>query len=191
MHSGFTNILNSDGKPMLFVGANEYGNREVVFSFDFHWSDFPVSNNYLILINNLINYTFPSLVDGGASYYCGDDVLVNVLANCSQIKVTLPQGGEEFLDTSSESCEYRLTEAGVYTFTATIGGRDRNVNLYSQLPETERKPASTLDSFVIGGEAENNHRDGKYEDLLYLFIILAVIVVADWALYCYEQYQLR
>jgi hypothetical protein len=43
----------------------------------------------------------------------------------------------------------------------------------------------------LEGEAENGMRDGKYDKLIILFALLAVLFVADWMVYCYDRYQLR
>ena len=84
-----------------------------------------------------------------------------------------------------------MTEVGEYTVTATINNVQQTVNVYCSLPETERFVSASEKSFSINGEPGTLKRDGRYDDLLYIFIILAVLVIADWMVYCYEQYQLR
>lgn len=190
LYRNFTTALSHDGNPVVFAGTNAYGNREVVFAFDISDSDIAMSVNFTTLVFNLLSYTFPAVVDE-TTYYCGDTMLVNVLANCESIRLVTPSGTAEYLDVSSDVCEYRLEEAGVYSVTMIIGNSPRVVNVFAQLPEAERFTTVTEQSFVISGEATSEKRDGKYEDLIYLFIILAVIFIADWMVYCYEQYQLR
>ena len=56
---------------------------------------------------------------------------------------------------------------------------------------SERIPAVKSEAFSLVGEAGNEKRDGVYDDLMILFILLALIFAADWMVYCYEQYQLR
>ncbi len=190
LYRSFITLMTCNGDPVVFAGTNSYGNREVVFAFDFHASDFPLTYNGRAVIYNLINYTFPSLVDE-TGLYCGETLTVNVLANCTGIRVESPSGKAEYLDSSEAVCEYELTEVGVYKITATIGDNQVSAHVFSMLPEAERLTSVTEASFIISGESGTQKRDGKYEDLLYAFIILAVIVVADWMVYCYEQYQLR
>lgn len=178
------------GDPIIFAGSNEYGNREVVFAFDFNLSNFSISYNGQVLLSNLINYTFPSVLEETVAY-SGDNVTFNVLPGCSSIKVTTPSGKEEYLDTSETICEYQLSEVGEYAVSATVGNGIQTAYMYSCFPTEERILQVRETSFVIEGEAGTNKRDGKYDDVLYLFIILAVLFIADWAVYCYEQYQLR
>jgi len=186
----FYNLMYCNGDPVVFAGSNEYGNREVVFAFDWNLSDFPLSYNGRAVIKNLIDYTFPSLADQTLAY-SGETVSLNVLPGCTGLKVVSPSGEEDYLDVSETISEYLLTEVGEYTVTATVGGGIKVANVYAQFPEEERILQVTETDFVLNGEAGTAKRDGKYEDVLYIFIILAVLMMADWAVYCYEQYQLR
>ena len=191
LYRSFTTLLTCNNDPVVFAGSNSYGNREVVFAIDLvNTSDFALSYNGRVLTYNLLEYTFPSLVDQ-TIFYAGESLPVNVLANCTGIRVESPSGKAEYLDTSSAITDYELTEVGEYVITATVGGNRQSVRVFSQLPVAERIVTTTEASFVISGEPSEHKRDGKYEDLLYAFVILAVIVVADWMVYCYEQYQLR
>ncbi len=190
LYRTFYTLMFCGGDPVVFAGTNEYGNREVVFAFDFNRSNFPLTYNGRAVLYNLLNYTFPKLVDEETGV-CGDTVSVNVLPGCSSLKVSAPSGETVYLDASEAICEYEMTEVGEYTVTATVGSVIQSANFYALLPETERLTYVKETNFVISGEPGTQKRDGKYEDLLYAFIILAVIVVADWAVYCYEQYQLR
>ncbi|MDE6690754.1 MAG: BatA and WFA domain-containing protein [Clostridia bacterium] len=188
----FTTLMYCGGDPVILAGSNTYGNREVVFGIDLiKSSDFAMSYNGRILLYNLIEYTFPSLVDSN-KLYCGEPLSVNVLSNCRSIQVVSPSGKEEWLSTSAAIAEYELTEVGEYTVTAVINnGTKQEAKVYSQLPVAERTLNAAESYFTVSGDTSNRKRDGRYGELLYAFIILAVIVVADWAVYCYEQYQLR
>ncbi len=187
----FTVLMTHDGNPVLFTGLNAHGNREVVFAFDLHRSNFPAMLDFTTLSQNLLRYTFPNVIDK-TSYYCGEKVQISVPAGCKSIKVDTPLGNVAYLDTNSAYSEYELTEVGNYRFTMTVGDTVRTpIRVYSSLPESERETSVTEVSFALEGEASNEKSDGKYDDMLYLFILLAVIVLADWGVYCYEQYQLR
>lgn len=196
LYRSFTTLMSCNGDPVVFAGSNAYGNREVVIAFDLHRSDFPLTYNGRAIIRNLIDYTFPSLIDpsvvnGQETLYCGDTLTVNVLANCTGIRVESPSGKVDYLDISDAMSEYGLREVGEYTVIAIIGNYTQTSKVYSNLPVAERIPVPSERTFKIVGEPSTLRRDGIYEDLLYAFIILAVIVVADWLVYCYEQYQLR
>ncbi len=186
----FITLLSQGGNPLLFAGSNGYGNREVVFAFKPYNSDFTVSIDFVTLVNNLLNYTFPSLIDD-SSYFCGETASVNVLPNCESIRVDSPNGSVQYLVTNNTLSEFNVTEAGVYRITMLVGGVARTADIYAELPMTERFTTVTEQTFSLNGEASSEKRDGEYTEIFYLFIVLAVIVIADWMVYCYEQYQLR
>lgn len=190
LYRNFTTVASIKGNPLVFAGTNSYGNREVVFAFDLQRSDLVMSFDFIPLVRNLLNYTFPEVVEN-QSAYCGETIQVNVLANCDSIRVDTPLGKIEYLDTGTDLVEYGLTEVGVYTLTLMFGNMPRVVNLFSAMPEEERATTVAAETaFVINGEAGGGMRDGVYDNLLIMFIVLAVLILADWVVYCYEQYQL-
>lgn len=190
LYRNFTTILTCEGNPMVFTGTNRFGNREVVFAFDLHDSNFPVLGDYVTLCCNLLDYTFPTVIDE-LFYYCGDSVRVNVTANCDSIRVDTPGGKIRYLDTSSAVSETELTEAGSYLLTMMSGDTARVFNVYAAVPEAERTPAGEQTSFALVGETAAKGHVGRFDTLIIIFVALAVIFAADWVVYCYEQYQLR
>ncbi len=188
----FTSLLTIDSNPLIFAGLNAYGNREVVFAFDVHDSaTFTLSADYSTLLANLLKYSFPLIIDG-TSYYCGETLAINVLPGTDSIVVKSPTGKEHYPDTNVDVSEYELDEAGSYTVTITMKDKSvRTFNVYASIPEDERAPAVSEKMLLIRGTAQNNMRNGIYDDLLIFFIVLAVVVIADYGVYLYEQYQLR
>lgn len=190
LYRTFTTLLSYEGNPLIFTGTNTYGNREVVFAFDLHDSNFPMLADYVTLVSNLLDYTFPTVIEK-VSYYCGDTMTVNVIANCDSIRIDSPLGNVSYPDMSSAVCEYTLTETGIYTITMMTGETARTFYVYSSLPEEERIPSVNELSVGLEGTVGSETKKGIYDDLLILFLLLAVLVLADWMVYCYDQYQLR
>lgn len=190
LYRTFTTLLSYGGSPLVFTGTNAYGNREVVFAFDLQDSNFPVLTDFVTLAGNLLDYTFPAVIEN-ALYECGDTLVVNVISNCDNICIRTPLGNLEYPDTEDAMFEYELNEAGIYTITMTAGQSVKVYSVFAALPEEERNPYATDLSIGLEGVAEEEKRDGKYDDLIVLFLILAVLMAADWMVYCYEQYQLR
>ncbi len=183
-------ITFGNNTPLVFANTNGFGNRQVVFTFSLHETDQALSPIFSILCSNLLNYTFPQVLEK-SNYFCGERVEISVPANCDSIKVVAPDGSVDYLATDSYVVEFTVDTVGDYTITLLSGNSERVVNVRSDLPMEERLPHVTEEAFNILGEAGNETRDGVYDDLLYLFIILAVIFAADWMVYCYEQYQLK
>jgi len=48
-----------------------------------------------------------------------------------------------------------------------------------------------IEELSLQGELEDDYIDGIYDKLIILFIILSIIFILDWVVYCYEQYLLR
>ncbi len=190
LYRNFHTVLSYEGNSVVFAGTNSHDNREVVFAFDFHKSDFVLKFDYMTLIRNMLEFTFPTIVEK-TDYYCGESVAINVLANCKSIRIDTPNGDIVYLSTSGDLAEFTVTEVGTHKITQMIEGVPHIVFVYGNLPKTERASAVNEGTFALSGTPSSERRDGKYDDLIILFIILAVIFIADWAVYCYEQYQLR
>ncbi len=189
-YRNFTTLLSYKGNPVVFAGTNENGTREVVFAFDLHDSNLPVLVDYSVLMRNLVSYSFPDMVDK-TNYVCGELAQVNVIANCDSIRVESPSGQIDYLNTEAATDSIHLTEVGVYTITMTVSGTAREFYIWSALNEQERMPTQTQDSIGLQGQPNDQGTDGKYDPLTVMFILLAVLFLADWMVYCYEKYQLR
>lgn len=187
----FTTVMSVGSDPVITVGLNENNDRQVVFAFAIGDSELGLSDDFLVLVRNLTNYSFPSVIDGTV-YTCGETMNVNVVPGCVNITVTSPFGKNTTLDTvETDICEVQLLEAGTYTINVKlITGTEMVLKVYASVPAKE-SGAGEEGIMLLNGEKEYNLIDGYYDDLLAFFIVLAVLMLADWGVYCYEQYQLR
>ena len=190
MYTKFTTLFSCASNPMIMAGVNALGNREVVFAFDLHTSDFALSPDFAPLMANLLDYSCPAVVDR-TNYYCGEEVDVNITANMNTVKAIAPDGEETYIDTSTDIGSFRLEKAGTYTIEILSGKEKKNYYVYSSAPEEESAPSVTEASFSLSGEQQYERTDGEYDPLVLLFVLLAVIFAADWMVFCYEKYQLR
>ena len=190
LYKNFTTLLTHEGNPIIFTGTTNQGIREVVFAFDLHDSNLPLLMDYLILSKNLVDYSFPIILDE-SSYICGEEVKMNVLSNCDSVKVTSPNGDTTYLDVSKEITSFKTTLVGTYTISMNFNDEIKEFYIYSNLPVEESTTINEIESINLDGELENEYNDGIYDKLIVLFIILAIVYVADWVVYCREQYQLR
>lgn len=185
----FTSVLEYNGQPMIFASTNAHGNRQLVFSFLLKDSNFALLPDHLILSHNFLEYSFPTIVTN-ESRYSGDTLSVNVPAGCDSIRIDAPNGSYTYLAINTSVSEYLLNESGTYKLTVTANGRTQVFSVYAQFA-TKESVAGETEEMILQGQPEKDILDGIYDDLLILFIFLAFIVLADWAVYCYEQYQLR
>lgn len=188
----YTTIMSVDGDPLISAGLNENNDRQVVFAFRLGDSNYGLTDDFLILVKNLMEYSFPSVIEK-TDYDCGDVMNVNVIPGCEEIIVTTPSQNITVLDTQgNDICEVQLSETGTYTVSVKVSGRADNETLYvfSHVPEAESRNEGGGEIKLIGTK-EYNYSDGYYDKLLAFFIAIAVMLLADWGIYCYEQYQLR
>ncbi len=193
LYKAFTTLYSYRGNPIVFAGSNSHGNREVVFAFDLRDSNAAVLPDFVTLTRNLLEYSFPEFLEK-VSYFAGEELEVNVTSNCDSIKLESPSGEVAYLNTDNTVARYALEEVGAYKLTLTVAGTPREFSVYASMPEAERNVYpldGTQKGFALQGIAGNEGYDGIYDDLLILFIFLAVVFAADWAVYCYEKYQLR
>ncbi len=92
----------------------------------------------------------------------------------------------------SAVCNVNLAETGTYSISVKLESREEEEVLfaYSRVPETESRSEGG-GAIKLSGEKEHNYSDGFYDSLLAFFIIISLLLLADWGVYCYEQYQLR
>ena len=190
LYKEFTSLYTYQGNPVIFAGTNSFGNREVVFAMDLHKSNIALSFDYSAIMRNLIEYSFPDIIEK-TGYIVEDTLEVNVVANCESIRIDSPSGSVKYLDTSRAVSECTLNEVGTYTVTVTVAGTPRTFNIYAESRESERESTVYVEEISIAGQAGNGGFDGKYDMMTALFITLAVLFFADWGVYCYEKHQLR
>ncbi len=185
----FTTLYSCQGNPVVFSGNTVHGNREIVFGFDLHNSNLPLSYNFLVLFRNLLDYSFPSVIED-SNYICGDEITINVLAQAKSMRLETPSGKATYLDTSSSTVRYVVNEVGTYTLTITLQSNETmTLNFYSIFPQDENVIESELYISLVG-EASDEKIEGTYDPMTILFVLLGLLFIADWMVYCYEQHQL-
>jgi hypothetical protein len=190
LYRNFTTIYSYNGNPVVFAGTNAHGNREVVFALDIHHSNLPLMTDFIVLLNNCMEYSFPTIVEE-SNFYVGQTMQVNMLANCDSVRVESPAGDVTYLDTNQAVSEVALTQAGTYTLTAVVEGQPRQFRIYAAVAAEERQPVTQGRELAIVGQSVPGGFDGEYDPLIILFVCLAVIFAVDWGVYCYEKRQLR
>lgn len=190
MYLDFVTLFSYDSHPLIFAGANGLGNRQVVFGFDLHKSDIAMTPDFVRLCRNLLEYSFPDVINR-TNYIVGEEVVVNVLPNAESIKAYSPSGKEVYMESDGIYATLDLSEIGTYTIDMKIAGVETAYKIYSGAHPDESQPNVTEDAFSLSGERGYEKRDGTYDPLMILFICVILLFVADWGGYCYEKYQLR
>lgn len=184
----FTTLMTTNGNPVVFSGTNTYGNTEIIFAFNLHNTNLPLSYNFLVLFRNLLDYSFPEIIEN-SNYVCGDEITINTTSAVKNIRIETPLKNVKNLGVSSSVVNYKLQEIGSYKIVVSYQDYDKEFNIYSSYPLEENE--LDVEAVVLNGEASNDSLNGTYDNLIIFYVLLALLFVADWAVYCYEQYQLR
>jgi hypothetical protein len=183
-------LFTYDSNPIIFAGVNGLGNRQVVFGFDLHESDFALTSDFVILARNLLEYSFPDVIDQ-SNYTVGDEALVNIVANATNLKAVSPSGKDIYIETDGATTAISLNEVGTYVVSMTIAGEETTYKLYSSAHPDESEPAIDGEELSLSGEMTYERIDGKYDPINILFVLIALLFLTDWGVYLYEKYQLR
>lgn len=194
--NSFEVVMSYNSYPMVFAGINTEGNREVVFSFDLHDSNFPLLIDYTILLRNMVKYCLPQICDE-SDFGCGDELVVNVLPNCDEIRVNTPSNRATYLSTDDAFATMILSELGTYTIEAKINNIIKTYKIYVTFPQGEQNPNVIFadgdegSGVQILGEKNNVSFVSTYDIQWILFIVLLALCILEWVVYLYEQRQTR
>lgn len=192
--SKFTPILYNEASEnadaVVFAGINSSNNREIVFAFDLHDSDFPLTLDFVIFFNNMVKFSIPSLCDQ-SEFKCGDDLILNVLPNCESIRVNTPDGFSTFLTLTEDIATFHLNQIGVHSIESIINGVKRMYYIYVSFPAEEENPVNEIEGIGLTGEKKNLSFDSTYDIQWLLLILLLIISLIEWEVYLYEQRRIR
>ena len=188
LNSKFTTILSYDNLPFIFAGRNGFNQKEIVFNFDLHNSNFPLLADFIILMRNCIRYSNPSILDK-FNYNSHDDVVFTFPDTALSCEITTPSGAKDYLSTSDLQ-SYTLDEVGTYSITVElVNNKTRKINIFSSFPVNERVPVSVDEntySIIITADAPK--ADFVFNALLSTLIVALILLLADWMLYSHEQF---
>ena len=186
LYREFTTILSINKIPLIFAGNNDYGNREVVFSFDFQNTDFPLLYDYIVLMRNFLNYSNPSPLEN-LFYKVGEDININIVNDCSSVKVTSPSNNISYLETNFSQTSFSLEEVGTYQFDFLINNEIKTYRIYVEFDSEEGKIFDNQTSIDLINNSNNLKFDGILDNLFIVILLAAILFSIDWMWYSYEQ----
>lgn len=188
LNSNFTTILSYDNLPFIFAGRNGYNQKEIVFNFDLHNSNFPLLADFIILMRNCITYSNPSILNK-FNYVSHDEVVFSFPDTALSCEIVTPSGKKDYLS-AIDLKSYNLEEVGTYSITVELSNnKTRKINLFSSFPLNERVPASvdeTTYSIILSEDAPK--ADYIFKALIAVLIVALILLLTDWMLYSHEQF---
>ena len=186
LYREFTTILSINKIPLIFAGNNDYGNLELVFSFDFQNTDFPLLYDYIVLMRNFLNYSNPSPLEN-LFYKVGEDINVNIVNDCSSVKVISPSNNISYLETNFSQTSFSLDEVGTYQFDFLINNEIKTYKIYVEFDSEEGKIFDNQTSIDLINNSNNLKFDGILDNLFIVILLAAILFSIDWMWYSYEQ----
>ncbi|MDY2889633.1 MAG: VWA domain-containing protein [Candidatus Caccosoma sp.] len=188
LYNDATILFEYNNDPMIFALLNNYNNREIVFSFDLHDSNFALSLDFVPLFKNLINYSIPNFLEN-SNYVVGEILKLNVLPFTNSIRINSPSNISKYLNvSSSNTVSYELNEIGTYEIVLNINNNTKKYNIFVSCNLNESKTNEVVDSILLVGENNTKTFDEKFDGLLILAIFALVVLLFDWGVYIYEQH---
>ena len=184
----FTTILTYDNLPFVFAGRNALSQREIVFNFDLHDSDFPLLADFVTLMRNCINYSNPSILTE-FNYKAHDVVTFSFPDVATSAKIVTPSNKEEYVE-AQDIQSYVLEEVGTYQIEVSLlTGKTRTMKLYSAFPTSESKPLPVAEQvFKITVDSQATKAVRLFDAILPVAIVAALFLLTDWIIYSHEQF---
>ncbi len=194
-------LLQVNEQPAAFAGELK-GQKIGVIGFDLHNSDFPLTLEFPIFINNFISYLIDRDTIGNLQYYCGEQIEINPLPEAEDIYVRNPEGQKNDIGSKYPVKPYDKTSLpGIYKINQRVGDKEVEKLVAVNFPVSE----SGTNEFVKSDISASNNQKGssgegngeKTESIssgglnLLNILLLAVLLIisAEWAVYV-RQYRM-
>ncbi len=195
--------------PLLRIGENdaafageEKGRKVAVVAFDLHASDFPLTPEFPIFVNNLISYLMDRDTMANTNYACGESVEITPLPEAEKLFVKSPAGQSTELSSKYPIKPFEDTYTpGIYEISQKVGDKEVGKLVSVNFPVSEsgtgeegiggqgnvqagagEETAAAADN----GASANTASDGSMGGINLLNILLALallVIIAEWAAY--------
>lgn len=182
----FEVLLECEGNPILLVG--EYYNAKVIIlALDIHYSNLPVTMNFVMLVKNLFEYSVRTTVEKNI-YNVGEKLTINAKANTEELYFNnkMIMNSITYKDVS----EVYLEEPGVFEIKQV--GLDKEISIekiFVKTPAIESNFRYTVDFLAVdkyvnlelGIEGTPGSNSFDYSKLTkYFAIALLLLVIVEW-----------
>jgi len=183
--------------------AGEYkGQKVAVIGFDLHNSDFPLTLEFPVFINNLISYLMDRDTLSNTQYNCGDGIEINPLPEAESISVKGPDGNNTEISSKYPLKPYEQTsETGIYEISQKAGDKQIEKLVAVNFPVSESGRSASSDT--VSSDHEEKQNGSKSGDkagsvvnnrggfnLLNILLLTAIIIAAvEWLVYV-RQYRI-
>ncbi len=172
--------------PVVLTKTSETSTNLSVFLFDLHHSNLPLLKEFPILIQNLLSYTLPSVLDGSGQYVSGEAVEVRALPFAKSISVVDPAGFEQQLAPPFPPGLYVTGKPGLYQIRQTVEHTESRSEEYQtyftvQIPAGESLTGGN-ESLELG-ESRMKTAESSTELWPFLLLLAAAAALVEWRVY--------
>lgn len=184
--------------PLLKIGDNTAafsgelkGQKIAVVGFDLHNSDFPLTPEFPIFINNMISYLIDRDTMTGTKYSCGESIDIIPLPEAEKLTIESPDNNKVELSSKYPIKPYEDTYLpGIYTVSQRVGEEQVGKLIAVNFPISESNVSSLINSGSSDSESMDNAAaasNGNNRGGINLFntlLLLALLVLAiEWVAY--------
>lgn len=168
-------------KNVAFLGEQN-GQKIGAVGFDFHNSDFPLTTEFPIFINNLVSYLVDRDSFSITQYECGNPIEINPLPETEKIFVNDPR--KKVFELSSKFPVKPFEETytpGIYEVSQKIGDKENRRLLSVNFPISE----SDITDYESQVNVLNNSTTsiGGLNLATYLIIAVILLLILEWIIY--------
>lgn len=174
-------LLKVGDKNVSFIGEQK-GQRVGVLGFDLHNTDFPLTSEFPIFINNLVSYLVDRDASSSTMYNCGDSIDIAPLPEAEKIFITGPDEKKIELSSTYPVQPYdKSYNPGIYNITQKIGEItvEKIVAVNFPVSESNINLAPQANSKVI----TNISSKGGINVMNYLLALALLVLICEWIVY--------
>jgi hypothetical protein len=195
-------LIRIDDKIVSFAGEVK-GQKIAAIGFDLHNSDFPLTLEFPVFINNLISYLVDRDTMSNTQYNCGEGIDITPLPEAEKIYIKGPDSEKTEVSSKYPIKPFEETfSPGIYEISQKVGDKEIDKLVAVNFPVSESGPGSAVDS-VKTDEAANQAKDTSLNDsrtsgdvssrgginLLNILLLTALLVITvEWIVYV-RQYR--
>ena len=176
-----SSLLKVGDKTVAFVG-DQKGQRVAALDFDLHNTDFPLTAEFPIFVNNLVSYLIDRDASNATAYNCGDSINISPLPEAEKIFIRSPD--EKKIELSSEYPVQPFEKSytpGIYNITQKIGDNtvERLVAVNFPVSESNINLAPKVNQKAVLNFSSN----GGIDLMNYLLALALLFLIGEWIVY--------
>ena len=159
-----------------------YDNKAIVFGFNIHDTDLPLSIEFPVMMMNSIEYLANNQMVGNENHFAGESITISIFPSTVRGSIISPSGIESELDLSRRELVYnKLSEVGTYRIIQENEAETMSEDFSVNTPIIIRSGGRVGEG--LDQEAPLTSKNlGKI-----LGIILVVLMIIEWLIYSYRR----